>query len=389
MSKELDEALSKMKIDVEKDQQFEKRKRVVQEKELDLKEKRVEIAYSNLVKGAEETLKSEGVNFNKMSAEAIQKLLDDNADYLEAAKHPIPFINSEFDSIVPFFRKNLIMITAASGKGKSTAVANIVHTAMKGTNPLTGKEYRILVLSNEEAPEDFYNRLTCFGKGWQYSNHDKFTDEQRAEFSKFIRYFTTKGNVTVIGDVYEGVSGWTTSVEGIVTTFDNLMRDGDEYDIVILDYYQNVTKSREQPELNEYEVQRVLSNEFDRIKNNYPGVIVVMAQVDPLKDEDDTTPHSVRLKGTKMITTKCTFICEIVPDYELLKSDWVVHKSRFTSSMGQRIETGFDRGMYVPYSTEFKRNISKIVGEKLERKKAQELGMAVEKEDKNEKKDRS
>jgi hypothetical protein len=218
--------------------------------------------------------------------------------------------------------------------------------------------------------------------GWQYSNHDKFTDEQRAEFTRQIKTFTEEGNVTVIGDVYEDISGWTTTVEGITTVFDNLMRDKDEYDIVILDYYQNVTKSREQPELNEYEVQRVLSNEFDRIKNAYPGVIVVMAQVDALKDEDDKTPHSVRLKGTKMITTKCTFICEIVPDYDLFKSDWVVHKSRFTDSMGHRVITGFDRGMYVPYSTEFQKNISKIVNERLERKKAQELGMPVEKEEK-------
>lgn len=383
MSKELDEFNKSLENDseIEKAIELDRRKKAVFEKELDLKEKRVDVAFSNLLKGEEEIKKSKNINFGKMSEEAINKLVSDNEDYLEAAKHPIPFICNEFDSIVPFFRKNLVLITAASGQGKSTAVANIVYAAMKKKNPLTGKPYRICVLTNEEAPEDFYNRLSCFIKGWQYSNHDKFSDDQRAEFSKFIRVFTKNGNVTVIGDQFEGVDGHTTTCEGISRIFSNLIRDKEEYDVVILDYYQNVTKSREQPELNEYQVQRLLSNEFDRIKNVYGGVIVVMAQIDPLRDEDDTTPYNIRLKGTKLIITKSTFICEIVPEYALLRSTWVVHKSRFTASNGKRIITGFDRGRYVPYSTEFQKNVAKMVEQNLVRQKEQELGLAPSKEE--------
>ena len=375
MSKEIDDFEEQLRKDIELD----RRKKAVSEKELDLKEKRVDIAFENLVKAKEDTEKSESIKFGRMPEEEINKLISDNEEYLEAAKHPIPFICDEFDSIVPFFRKNLILIAAPPGKGKSTAVSNIVYTAMKKKNPLTGKAYRILVLTNEEAPEDFLNRLTCFIKGWQYSNHDQFTDEQRSEFSKFIRVFTQKGNVTVIGDQYSSIGGWTTTPEGIVRIFDNLIRDKEEYDIVILDYYQNVTKSREQPDLNEYQVQRLLSNEFDRLKNIYPGAIVVMAQIDALKDESDTMPYNLRLKGTKLIVNKCTFICEIVPEYELCRSVWVVHKSRFTSSIGKKVITGFDRGRFVSYTDSFQRNIAKMVEENLERKKEQELGMPISK----------
>lgn len=368
-----------LEAEIEKDKQFHLRKKALSEKELDLKEKKVDAQFTTLVKNQEDTAKSESVTFGRMSQDSIEQLIKDNEDYLEAAKHPVPFICSEFDSIVPFFRKNLVLIAAPSGAGKSTSVSNIAYSCIQKKNPLTGKPYRILILTNEEAPEDCLNRLTCFIKGWKYSNHDQFSDEQRAEFSKYIRTFTQRGNVTVIGDVYEGISGWTTTPEGIVKVFDNMIRDGDFYDVVVLDYYQNVTRSREKPELNEYEVQRLLSNEIDRIKNIYPGVIVFMAQIDGLKDEDDTTPYNIRLKGTKLIITKSTFICEIVPEHKLKRSRWKVHKSRFTDAIGKEVITGFDRGRFVPYSIDFQKNVAKLIEKELEKNKEQELGMGESK----------
>lgn len=375
MSKELEDFNAKLAADAELD----RRKKAVSEKELDLKEKRVDQQFSDLVKNKEETEKSQSVSFGRMTEEALEQLRIDNKSYLEAAKHPIPFICSEFDNHVPFFRKNLLLLMASTGSGKSTAVCNITYSAIKHRNPLTSKGYRVLILTNEEAPEDMLNRLTCFAKGWRYSNHNTFNDSQRDEFDKFIQIFAKKGNVTVIGDKYASINGWTTTVEGVVQVFDNMIRDKDFYDIVILDYAQGVVRSRDNPSLNEYEAQRLLANEFDRIKNIYPGVIVVMAQADPLKDEDDTTPYNVRLKGSKLIVTKATFICEIIPEHKLLRSKWKIHKSRFTDSIGMEIFTGFDKGRFIPYSKEFQLNVAKIVERNLEQQKEQELGMPSEK----------
>ena len=376
MSKELDALNEQIKKDIELD----RRKKAVAEKELDLKEKRVDIAFSELVKNKEDTDKSKSVGFGKLSERAIKQLRDDNASYLEAAKHPIPFICSEFDNLVPFFRKNLILLMSASGGGKSTAVCNIVYSAMKNRNPLNGKGYRILILTNEEAPEDMINRLTCFVKGWQYSNHNEFNDEQRETFDKYIEIFARKGNVNVIGDVFEGIDGWTTTAEGVVQVFDNLIKAEDHYDVVILDYFQNVVRSREKPELDEFKVQRLLATEFDRIKNIYPGVIVVMAQCDPLRDEEDTTPYNLRIKGSKIIITKSTFICEITPKYELLYSKWKVHKSRFTKAMGREIWTGYDRGRFVPYSTDFQKSVAGMINKALEEKAQRDAGVSPEPE---------
>lgn len=380
MSKELDELDEKVKKDIE----LHKRKEALSQKELDLKEKRIDVAFEAFVKNKERTEKSQSVTFGKMDVEEVARLIKDNEDYLEAAKHPMPFINSEFDDMVPFFRNNLILICSQTGGGKSTTVCSIVEALIKKKNPLTGKPYKCLVLSNEENESDVYNRITCHIKGWQYTNHNKFTDEERSEFSKFIKIFTETGNVTVIGDTYKGVSGWTTTVQGIRRIFQSLIENKDEYSVVILDYYQNVTSSSDQPELNQYQVQDILSNEFDRIKNVYPGAIVVMAQIDKLKDEDDTTPYNVRIKGAKKIATKCTFICEIIPEYKLYRSTWVIHKSRFTNAINKRILTGFKKGKYVPYSLDFQKSIAKLVEKNLEREKEQELGISNTKEEANE-----
>ncbi len=377
MSKELDD----LNAQLEKEVILDRRKKAVQEKELDLKEKRVDIAFADLVKAKDDTERSKNVGFGKLSDEEISQLLDDNASYLEAAKNPIPFICSEFDSIVPFFRKNLILLMAPTGAGKSTAVCNIAYTALLKQNPITKQGYKILIITNEEAPEDLMNRLTCFSKGWRYSNHDQFNDEQRTEFARFISVFAKKGNVRVVGDRVGNVDGWSTSVEGIVQIFDNLMRDGEHYDLVLIDYFQNIVRSREKPDLNEYEAQRLLANEFDRIKNIFPGVIVVMGQGDPLKDPDDTTPYNLRWKGSKLILTKSTFICEIIPEHKLMRSKWKIHKSRFTDAIGKEVITGFDKGRFVPYSVDFQRKIAKAVADNLEREKEQELGMGYSKKE--------
>jgi hypothetical protein len=185
--------------------------------------------------------------------------------------------------------------------------------------------------------------------------------------------------VTVIGDVYEGVSGWTSTVEGIVGVFDNMAKFDEQYDVVILDYIQGIVRSREHPEANEFEAQRLLANEFDRIKNIYPGAIVIMAQSDPPKDDEDKTPINFRLKGSKLIVTKATFIMEIIPEHELLRSKWVVHKSRFTDSTNTQIMTGFDRGKFVPYSTEFQRNVAKIIDANIVKKEEEKAGIVREK----------
>ena len=385
MSKEIDE----LNAELQKDIDLDRRKKAVSEKDLTLKEHRVGRDLEEFIKNQDELERAKSVYFGKMTSGSIDRLVTDNDEYMEAAKQPMTFINKEFKKAVPYFRKNVILIAGDTGDGKSTTVANIAFSTISHKNPATGKGGKVLILTNEEAPEDFYNRVTCLIKGWKYTNHDKFTDEQRSTFKDFIPKWAKDGRLTVIGDVYEGVPGWTTTVEGIEAIFDNLLKDFEVenkpvYDVIVLDYYQNVNRSKISPKLDEFECQRKLANLLDRMKLRYPGPIVIMAQMKRLADEEDTTPYNIRLKGSKLICDKSTFICELIPERALLRSKWIVWKSRFTEAVGDAIYTGYERGKFVLYDDNFKKNVSAMVDRNLEKDKEQELGVSLADEEKTE-----
>lgn len=370
MSKELDD----FNAALEKADELERRKKALAEKDLTLKEHRVGLDLDILVKNSNEIEQAKTISFGQVSQEEIEKLVRENDDYMEAAKHSMRFINKEFKGVVPYFRKNLIVVLADTGQGKSTAVANIAFETITHINPATGKAGRVLVLTNEEAAEDFYNRVTCHIKGWNYTKHDQFNDEQRQAFRDNIPILARNGRLTVIGNTYKGISGWTRTVDGMKTILENLTRDEDWYDVIIIDYYQNVTSSKTDPRLDIYKCQERFADMLDEFKTSYPAPIVVMAQINKLKDEEDTTPYNIRIKGRKTLCDKATFICELIPEHKLLRSKWTIHKSRFTGTVGQSVYTGFDRGKFIPYSLEFQANVSKIVDRNLEREKEQELG---------------
>ena len=128
-------------------------------------------------------------------------------------------------------------------------------------------------------------------------------------------------------------------------------------------------------------IQRKLSGFLDQMKLQYPGAIVVMAQMKRLADEEDTTPFNVRLKGSKLICDKATFICELIPERKLYRSKWLVWKSRFTQAVGQFVYTGFDRGEFVPYSSTFQESVSKRILKNLDEENNKKLGIEQSKGD--------
>jgi hypothetical protein len=137
------------------------------------------------------------------------------------------------------------------------------------------------------------------------------------------------------------------------------------------------------PKLDEFMCQRKLAGILDAAKLRLPCPVVIMGQMKRLVDEDDSTPFNVRFKGSKLICDKATFTCEIIPERQLLRSKWKVHKSRFTESVGESIYTGYDRGKFVVYDEKFKLSIAALVNKNLEREKEKELGINNKEEEKN------
>jgi hypothetical protein len=214
-----------------------------------------------------------------------------------------------------------------------------------------------LVLSNEEKSEDVYNRITCLIKGWHYVNHDKFTEEQVEIFNQYIKGLSSM--VTVIDDNFGGASGTTTTLEGICQVFDNLIANNQHYDAIILDYYQNCKESRKTPHMNEWEVQAALARKLDQYKNIYPAPIIVFAQVAQSED-DRRVPFKTRIEGRKVILNVCTCCLEMVANRKELTTEWMIHKSRFNESVGEKVTTGYDKGSYVLYDDKFREKVSQI-----------------------------
>ncbi len=387
MSKELDDLVKNLEQGVDRDRELERRKRAVSEMDLTLREHRVTRDLKELEKNTDELERAKNINFGEMTQETVDGLVLANDEYMAAAKNAMVFINSEFSKIVPYFMRNLIVIGGDTGDGKSTCCANVILSTITRRNPATGNPGRCLVLTNEEDPSDYYNRITCLVKGWKYTNHDQFTKEQTDTFRDYIPKWAKGGRLTIISDNYDGVSGHTTSAEGIQNIIESLIRDHEDgkqvYDTILIDYYQNVRYSKIDPKLDEYSCQRKLSGFLDLAKLRYPGPIVVFGQMKRLTDDEDTTPFNVRFKGSKLICDKATFVCEVIPERQLLRSKWPVWKSRFTEAVGQAIYTGYDRGKFVPYSVDFQKNVAKLVEKNLEREKEQELGIPSKEEKEN------
>jgi hypothetical protein len=78
---------------------------------------------------------------------------------------------------------------------------------------------------------------------------------------------------------------------------------------LFIDYYQNIKRSKNDPSLDQYKCQSMFAAFMDKMKLIYPGAIVVMAQMKRLVNDEDSTPFNVRLKGSKEICDKATFMC--------------------------------------------------------------------------------
>lgn len=327
-------------------------------KEKELRANKINVQYDRLKENEQKTKAVEQSKYGTISQERAEELAVESDNYLIGAKKQMAFINDSFNGMVSFFEQNLILIGAKTGAGKSTCVANLAMSLITQKNPFTGKGGRCLVITNEESIIHLYNRVTCLIKGWHYSEHDQFTEEQRKTFSSFIP--TLSQRITVVDDTFASPSGGTTtSVEGIENIFKNIVRDNEQYDAVIIDYYQGVIDSTKDSLLTEYQVQRRLTHVLEKYRKIYKAPIVIMAQVTPPTDEDDHTPFQVRLQGTKLICNKATVIIEMLLDGQNLRTEWVFRKGRYSSFGSESVETGYSNGRFVKYDDAFKNNLKR------------------------------
>jgi len=319
----------------------------LRKKEEELYIDKVNTRYDELLRKKELIEKSKNIDLSldTQLKEAAQ-IQNESDEYLILARLAKCFINEDFNDCVTFFPKNLILIGAKSGDGKSTTSANIAIQILQQNG-------RMLIITNEEQRADVFNRVTCLLKNWSYTKHSQFTDEQLATF----RYFTglLANRMTVIQDDYNGGTGHTTTLEGIINILETLIKQGIKYDAIILDYYQNVSSSTEFPYLKDWEVQDRLVHYLDQYKNRYMAPLVVLAQLK--QNEEEKTPFKERIEGRKSIYNKATCAVEMIAEREFLRTAWIFRKTRFSAAVGKVVYTGYDKGKFVKYTPEFSNEV--------------------------------
>jgi archaellum biogenesis ATPase FlaH len=314
-------------------------------------------------------------NYGTQSQDIVVKIQQENDDYFNAARRPMSFINSCFNKVVPFFRKNLILIGGDTGRGKSTMVANIVYQTITIDNE-DGRQLKALLITNEELASDFYNRLTCMKMNWSYTRHSEFTEEQQKVLTKAIKMWSK--TVTIIDNYHNDSHGVTTTIEGIKAILDNLIEKKEHYDVIIIDYYQNIIESKRDPTMDPNKVQARLAKMLDQFKNKYPAPIIMMAQMDP--PDDTNTPWKQRIKGRKLISDSCTMVMEMIPVFSQYTTRFTVWKSRFNpESIGDdnAFWVGYDRGRFVEITKEFEKKIENMQAKNTSQEIDKAVGQAV------------
>ena len=256
----------------------------LQEKEYELRKTRVDVQHREL-KERQEQQKAFGVlPIGQNIEERAARLSEENEEYIKLAKSSATFLNMEiFKDKVALFPRNIILIGAETGTGKSTTVANFAEAYLK-------KGRRVLVITNEEYPTDILNRIVFLFNGWAYTNHDEVTDEQLAECKRL--YPQIMKRLEIIDDKFNGIGGTTTTFEGIQSvcnTITTQFQNGSvPYDAILIDYVQNVKTSVEIPHLAQWQVLDRLGAFLDNWKGTYPAPTLLFSQLKATNGDNDS-----------------------------------------------------------------------------------------------------
>lgn len=324
----------------------------LREKEYELRKHRVEYQHVELQERLAQKKAFKNLPIGQNIGERAKSLIKENREYIEYAKKATVFLDLEvFKDKVALFPRNIILIGAQTGTGKSTTGANFILSHVM-------KKKKVLVITNEEYPTDILNRVICLIHGWAYTNHDEVTPEMQSEFDRLYPLLMQK--IEIIHDMFNGVGGTTTTLEGIQSIYDTLYqqyKSGEKpYDAIIIDYIQNIKSSLNYPNIPQWQVLDKFGALSDAWKGLYPAPIILLSQLKE-KSSDGDDNFKDRIEKFKAVMNHATTAIEVVADRENLRSEWIFRKSRFKDCVNSRAFTGYNKGKYVEYTSEFARKV--------------------------------
>lgn len=271
-------------------------------------------------------------DFDKMAEDAKTDAFDRD--------HSITFLFDDMDDYVQLAPGSLALICAATGTGKSTLTANVAYSLLR-----QGK--RVLIIANEEKRTDVAARISCLQLDvniHKYKAKNGLPETVKTNVLDNIKTFDPK-QLSIIALDFKDDSRIVTSPEGMIALLHNAK---DKFDAIIIDYYQNINQSIQNPGLQAHEANEIFAREVDHIKNDVGCPIIMMAQI---RRGDDN--YKDRLEGRRLILNKCTDVFEVKIDKAYNRSMMICHKDRWLGNQGEEKFIGYEGGKYVPYTKDF------------------------------------
>lgn len=276
--------------------------------------------------------------------ESLKEMFTDISKYNKMLSQKITFVNESLTMAIPFTRENLYLICAYTGSGKSTIAANISF-------PLFKQGKKVLVISNEESKQDVLFRVACLELGYNFNDYKKGIMDVSRQSEVAKRFPEIARYVKVLDVSYK--EGLTTKLEGVKNAL-TAVKDAD-YSCVMIDYYQLIQYSVADPSRGRYDVLNDLRIWMGQYIKNANIPIVIFAQLHSIGKRQNKDLDS-RIKECPSVQEPATVVIEVIPNFEDQTSEFIIHKDRFGFA-GHKIKCGFDKGRYVNFTDEFKRNV--------------------------------
>ncbi len=244
----------------------------------------------------------------------------------------VPFIHKGF---LPglWLSQGLALVGGKSGRAKSTTASNVLAGFLQSVPSKTA-----IIISNEEATDAIYERTACILLGLSYIELSKGTldahDERAVE--RCVEEFIIP-RVEVVEDGKFNMS-YIEDVQSVLET-----AAIDQVGLVIVDYLQCITQSRNNPALEAFQISKQLGLYFKDYGKKHGVPVVCFAQ---LSDGSSGADFAGRVQNDKTFFNHAFLAIEVEPDFETLTTKFTVHKDRFFGHTGRTVVVDFKGGRY-------------------------------------------
>lgn len=260
--------------------------------------------------------------------ERLLKYQEDAAIAEMARRNRVPLFHEDTGV---FLQPGFVLMGAISGRGKSNVAANLVAGYLR-----CGRTEPVLVVTNEEPSDSFYNRTACVLRG---ENFYALKNGRMPESARRKVRQTVEDVIEQVSVVFEGE--WdTNSYEDVVSILDHGVASG--VGLIVLDYWQNVNSSRNEPNTESFKISKMLGAKCKELGKRATMPLVALVQLNT-----STESHfKERIENDKSLFNHSTQAIEIIADFENSESTFKVHKDRYGGTQVQEILMKYENGIY-------------------------------------------